>query len=100
MTRPTRISRPTRVLLGELLATPRAWRYGYDLSQTTGLKSGTLYPLLIRLSDLGLLESRWEEPEHEGRPPRHAYRLTSDGVALAKTLRVEEPAPRGRLATV
>jgi DNA-binding PadR family transcriptional regulator len=98
MIRPTRISRPTRVLLVELLAAPRAWRYGYDLSQTTSLKSGTLYPLLIRLSDLGLLESRWEEPEHEGRPPRHAYRLTSDGVALAKTIRIAEPVPRGRLA--
>lgn len=81
-----------------MFAAPRQWRHGYELSQATALKSGTLYPLLMRLSDLGLLESRWEEPEREGRPPRHAYRLTADGVALAKALRAEEMRPLGRLA--
>jgi DNA-binding PadR family transcriptional regulator len=60
------------------------WRHGYELSQQTGLKSGTLYPLLIRLSDLGWLEARWTEPEREGRPPRHEYRLTEEGEALAR----------------
>jgi DNA-binding PadR family transcriptional regulator len=59
------------------------WRHGYELSQQTGLKSGTLYPLLIRLSDQGWLEARWTEPEREGRPPRHEYRLTREGAALA-----------------
>jgi PadR family transcriptional regulator, regulatory protein PadR len=98
MARPPRMSRPTRLLLHELLTAPRAWRHGYDLSQATALKSGTLYPLLIRLSDLGLLESRWEEPEREGRPPRHAYRLTPDGLALAKTLRSEASMAKLRLA--
>jgi DNA-binding PadR family transcriptional regulator len=33
---------------------PRAWQYGYELSQITELKSGTLYPILMRLSDRGL----------------------------------------------
>ena len=93
------MSRPTRILLQEMFAAPRAWRHGYDISQATALKSGTLYPLLMRLGDLGLLESRWEEPEREGRPPRHAYRLTADGVALAKSLRAEARKPSGRLAT-
>jgi len=65
---------------------PRTWRYGYDLSKDTGLSSGTLYPLLIRLSDQGLLESQWLEPERPGKPPRHAYRLTSTGLALARTM--------------
>lgn len=92
MTRPVRMSRPTRLLLLELLAAPRAWRHGYDLSQATALKSGTLYPLMMRLSDLGLLESRWEEPAQEGRPPRHVYRLSSSGLALAKTVRAEQAA--------
>jgi PadR family transcriptional regulator PadR len=92
MIRPHRMSRPTRLLLLELLASLRTWRHGYDLSQATALKSGTLYPLLMRLSDLGLLESRWEEPTHEGRPPRHVYRLAPAGVALAKTLRTEQTA--------
>lgn len=65
---------------------PRAWHYGYELSRQTGLKSGTLYPLLIRLSDQGLLQSQWLEPERPGKPPRHAYKLSPDGLALAREL--------------
>lgn len=65
---------------------PRTWHYGYQLSKDTGLKSGTLYPLLIRLSDQDMLESQWQEPECPGKPPRHAYRLTSNGLALARTM--------------
>jgi DNA-binding PadR family transcriptional regulator len=62
----------------------RTWRHGYDLSKETGLRSGTLYPLLMRLSEQGLLESRWQEPERSGLPPRHVYRLTASGLALAR----------------
>ena len=78
-----RKSPQTALVLRELLAEAREWRYGYDLSRGTGLKSGTLYPLLIRLSDQGYLEARWAEPEREGRPARHEYRLTDAGMALA-----------------
>jgi PadR family transcriptional regulator, regulatory protein PadR len=59
---------------------PSDWLYGLELSKLTGLKSGSLYPILIRLADRGLLESRWLEPTEPGRPPRHAYRLSSDGL--------------------
>jgi PadR family transcriptional regulator PadR len=59
----------------------RRWRYGYDLSKETGLKSGSLYPILIRLADRGLLETDWESEPPRGRPPRHLYRLTSGGEA-------------------
>ena len=65
---------------------PRQWQYGYELSKETGLKSGTLYPLLMRLSDQGLLESQWQEPERPGKPPRHAYKLTLSGLAFAREL--------------
>jgi PadR family transcriptional regulator, regulatory protein PadR len=67
-----------------MLEDPLAWRYGYELLKKTGLQSGTLYPLLMRLSDQGLLEAQWREPEKAGKPPRHVYRLTSDGLALAR----------------
>jgi DNA-binding PadR family transcriptional regulator len=83
MPRRANISPQTRMLLATLGAQPQAWRYGYDLSKETGLKSGTLYPLLMRLSDQGLLESEWRPPVQTGRPPRHAYRLTAAGAALA-----------------
>jgi PadR family transcriptional regulator PadR len=84
MTRAPNISRQTRGLFAALLAQPQAWRYGYDLSKETGLKSGTLYPLLIRLADQGLLEAEWRQPLQPGRPARHAYRLTDKGAALAR----------------
>ncbi|WP_366519918.1 PadR family transcriptional regulator [uncultured Croceicoccus sp.] len=61
--------------------------HGYDLMKLTGLKSGSLYPLLMRMSDRGLLASEWCEPTAPGRPPRHAYRLTARGVALAQAAR-------------
>jgi PadR family transcriptional regulator, regulatory protein PadR len=83
MPRRNNISPQTRTVLSALFAQPQTWRYGYDLSKETGLKSGTLYPLLIRLADQGLLETEWREPLQPGKPPRHAYRLTAAGQALA-----------------
>lgn len=52
----------------------------------TGLASGTLYPLLMRMTDQGLVEAEWHEPAQPGRPARHAYRLTATGFALALSL--------------
>ena len=92
MPRRSNQSAQTKSLLAALLDRPSAWRYGYDLSTETGLKSGLLYPLLIRLSDQGYLESKWQEPEKQGRPPRHMHRLTTDGLALARSQRVEAAA--------
>jgi PadR family transcriptional regulator, regulatory protein PadR len=84
MPRKPNSSRQTRALLAVLLERSQAWRHGYDLSKETGLRSGTLYPLLMRLSEQGLLESRWQEAERPGLPPRHVYRLTAGGLALAR----------------
>jgi DNA-binding PadR family transcriptional regulator len=77
-------SRQTLALLAALMERPRTWRHGYELSKETGLKSGTLYPILMRLSDQRLLDSRWKEAERPGRPPRHVYRLTAAGLAVAR----------------
>ncbi|WP_379922694.1 PadR family transcriptional regulator [Erythrobacter sp. R86502] len=86
MVRRSNISRQTRIALAALLEQPSAWHYGYDLMERTGIASGTLYPMLIRLCDQGNLEARWTPSPHEGRPPRHAYRLTPSGLALARNL--------------
>lgn len=83
-------SAQTRVLLRTLLDQPLAWRHGYELSKATKLQSGTLYPLLIRLSDQGYLESKWVDPAQPGKPPRHAYRLTTTGKALARSFEAEK----------
>ena len=45
---------------------------------------GTLYPLLTRLKNLGLLAYRWEEST--GGPPRKYYRLTETGIEFLKEL--------------
>jgi DNA-binding PadR family transcriptional regulator len=83
MARKPNTSVQTRELLNVMLRQARTWQYGYELSKQTGLKSGTLYPLLMRLSDQGLLDSHWQDPERPGKPPRHAYKLTPSGLALA-----------------
>ena len=84
MTRDRKCSDQTLTLLAALTGQPRVWRHGYDLSGETGLKSGTLYPILMRLSDRGLLDSKWGPHERSGRPPRHMYRLTAQGLAFAR----------------
>ena len=82
----------SRVLIA-LSVQPAEWRYGYELGLEVGLKSGSLYPILMRLSDRGLLESRWEPDPPLGRPPRHLYRLTTTGLAATAEVR-QSPSPR------
>ncbi len=79
-----RLSRETLLLLERFVERPTDWRYGYELSRETGLKSGTLYPILMRLEKYTLLEAKWEATA-QGVPPRHTYRLTPSGLELAKT---------------
>jgi DNA-binding PadR family transcriptional regulator len=78
-----RVSPQTLALLDALLDRPSEWRHGYALFQFTGISSGTLYPILMRLEKLRWLETKWEEPSG-GRPPRHLYRLTSQARAWAR----------------
>jgi DNA-binding PadR family transcriptional regulator len=71
------------MLLAALLGAG-GWRHGYDLSKETGLKSGTLYPLLMRLAERGWVEAHGGAAEMPGRPPRHLSRLTADGEQAAR----------------
>jgi PadR family transcriptional regulator, regulatory protein PadR len=95
MPRTSHASPQTLRLFEALLADPTRWRYGYDLSRETGLASGTLYPILMRLSGGRLLETGWEPSDEPGRPPRHTYKLTADGIALART-RLTAAVAKGR----
>lgn len=88
MARAANISSQTRGVLAILAAQSGAWRHGYEISRLTGLKSGTLYPLLARLHRQDLLESTWMLSPQPGRPPRHIYRLTTQGLSLARRLSV------------
>ncbi len=78
-------SAQTIKVLRALAADPARWRYGYDLTTEVHLKSGSLYPILVRLADRGLLETSWE-PGRGSRPPRHLYRLTPAGREFVAAL--------------
>ena len=83
-------------VLRALAADPARWRYGYDLAAEVHLKSGSLYPILVRLADRGLLETSWE-PSPGSRPPRHLYRLSLAGreyVAAQPATRTGWAVPR------
>ena len=82
-------SAQTLAVLAALCAQPSQWRHGYALARQTGLKSGTLYPILIRLADRGLVQACWQDEPVPGRPRRHLYRLTADGLASARTALAE-----------
>jgi DNA-binding PadR family transcriptional regulator len=92
MARRPELSAPTLLVLAALCAEPREWRHGCGIATDTGLKSGTLYPILIRLADRSLLEACWEEGQPAGRPRRHLYRLTPGGLASAGVALADTPA--------
>jgi PadR family transcriptional regulator, regulatory protein PadR len=59
--------------------------YGNEIIKGTGLKSGTIYPILDRLEGAGWLTAEWEDIDQsaEKRPRRRNYRLSGLGVGAA-----------------
>lgn len=92
-----RLTRPLERVLRVFLSDPAAPRYGYDLMKAASLASGTLYPLLARLQDQGMVVSEWEPQPAEagGRPPRKYYRLTGEGARVARLELAQRPAAVG-----
>jgi PadR family transcriptional regulator PadR len=88
----------TLSVLAALYEQPSQWQHGYALAGQTALKSGSLYPILFGLADQGLVEACWQEEPVPGRPRRHLYRLTADGLARATealaALAQQQPAGR------
>jgi DNA-binding PadR family transcriptional regulator len=86
-----RVTGPLLKVLRALLCSPSTDIYGLELSRATGLKSGTLYPLLDRLEAAGWVTSRWEDvdPVREGRPRRRFYSLTGLGAHEARHVLLE-----------
>jgi PadR family transcriptional regulator PadR len=91
-----RFSKQTLSVLAALEADPSAWLHGYLLAKQTGLASGTLYPILIRLAERHLIEACWEDGQPAGRPRRHLYRLTADGLVAARTALAQAAAGKSR----
>ncbi|MFB9622837.1 PadR family transcriptional regulator [Nonomuraea helvata] len=87
MKRSLRMTMPTQAVLRALLHDPGRDRYGLEVCELAELPSGTVYPILARLEQVGWVESRWEDPEThvtEGRPRRRYYRITADGAEQAR----------------
>jgi len=102
MVRSRTLSPAARRVLTALVQAGPSGRHGYDLCREANIKSGTLYPLLIRLEAQGYLSADWQASGVPGRPPRHVYRLTTAGRGLAEAQSAAaaggEALPQGGLA--
>ena len=66
-----------------LAAVERGARYGLDISQETGLLTGTVYTILRRLERRRCVVGDWEDAEvaaSERRPRRRYYTLLPEGL--------------------
>jgi PadR family transcriptional regulator len=78
--------KPTPLAFGQvaiLHAIADGNRFGFDIMDTTGLTSGTVYPALDKLETLGYVTSQWEDARiarHAKRPPRRYFDLTNAGA--------------------
>ena len=87
-----RLTFPTATVLSALL---HGFGYGFEIVDVTGLRAGTVYPVLRRLEARGLVRSSWERVGNaraEGRPPRRNYRLTLEGRRKAAEAEARYPA--------
>jgi PadR family transcriptional regulator, regulatory protein PadR len=96
-----RITAQTLKVFALFLGDVTAEWHGFDLIEQTKIKSGTMYPILIRLEKAGWLQSRLEDvdPSVVGRPARRLYALTGEGERVARAevtahLEALTPAPR------
>ena len=86
-----RITYATAVVLQAL---DRGCRYGFDIAEATGLRGGTVYPILRRLEEAGIVRSQWERVQisrDEGRPPRKYYTVAPTAEELITTARARYP---------
>jgi DNA-binding PadR family transcriptional regulator len=67
-----------------LLACFSQRHHGYAISRQTGIPSGMIYPAPMRLDKPGWLETRSEDSDPQGRPPRHLYHLTGHSRERAR----------------
>jgi PadR family transcriptional regulator, regulatory protein PadR len=83
---PPRVTMNVAKVLRVLLEDPTAKHYGLEIGKAARLSGGSLYPLLLRLEQAGVLDSDWEaiDPSEAGRPRRRLYWLTGEGAEYAR----------------
>jgi PadR family transcriptional regulator, regulatory protein PadR len=88
---PRKPSTQTRLVFQAFLDSPSEETYGFELAQVTGLPSGSIYPILDRLSDEGFVKSWWQEVETKSqRRRRRYYALTGEGRRAAQEATAEQ----------
>jgi PadR family transcriptional regulator PadR len=95
-----RLSHQTLRVLRTFMERPQERFAGSEILKQTGMLSGTLYPILMRLERAGWLESEWEQLDasEAGRPRKRLYRLSSTGYNKTMAAFAELAGPSGRLA--
>ena len=86
MRSPRRVTAATLDVLEIFVSDAPSDQHGFRLAQRTHRPTGTIYPILMRLEDIGWLASRWDENTPDGRPRRRLYHLTDAGLAGATAL--------------
>jgi DNA-binding PadR family transcriptional regulator len=86
-----RLTTPGAKVLAAFFAEPHDAQYGFGLMRTTGVKSGSLYPMLDRLKRKGWIDGIDESIDERaaGRPRRRLYRLTGLGEREGRTALIE-----------
>jgi PadR family transcriptional regulator len=82
MDKPVRMTYATSMVLQALDC---GYKHGFDIIEATGLRSGTVYPLLRRFEASKLVRSKWEPvsvARANNRPPRKYYELTSQAEPI------------------
>ncbi|MGH8899408.1 MAG: PadR family transcriptional regulator [Egibacteraceae bacterium] len=93
MSRAPRMTAATLDVLKVLLE-PDDELYGLKIAWTTGRPTGSIYPILARLEQIGWVESEWEAGDPASRGPRRRfYRLSPGGLASARTALAERHKP-------
>jgi DNA-binding PadR family transcriptional regulator len=83
--------------IASLQALDAGRRFGFDIMDATGLTSGTVYPALDRLEDLGFARSRWEADtvaHRDARPARRYFEITAAGRRALEDAAARYPALR------
>jgi PadR family transcriptional regulator PadR len=84
-----RVTEPTLDVLAVLLQAHQAHEdiYGWEVKKKTRRSGPTIYGVMDRLEDADLIEGRWEQQTGKDKGPRRRYyRLTYEGVKVARQL--------------
>lgn len=80
-----RITKPTRKVL-EALLRAKEGIWGLALTKQVNLPTGTVYPILGRLEELGWVDSFWEEASDRSGPRRKYFVLKDEAIIAAEEI--------------